>query len=167
MADGGEAGCSLIELNAGFERLTDYDREDALTHNCRFLQAHPDSRAVAHNPDLADVRTFLSDTTQTHNRTCVLNFRKCGQPFVNQVSLTRIYNMDGSCAFILGSQFDLTGAAPEDLLHYNEIYEEYLGRFKLNTREAKILRRTADCLDRAAKTIAQSHVLIANIRLSI
>lgn len=87
--------------NAGFQRLTGYTALELLGRNCRFLQG-PDTDTAA----VAEVRAALAA-----GRTCdveLLNYRKDGTPFWNQLSISPVHDADGLLTHFVGVQRDVT-----------------------------------------------------------
>ncbi len=70
----------LVWLSQGFTRINGYDREDAVGHNCRFLQADPSDPAAVHRMRSAIARS-------EHTRVHVWNEGMSGGGFWSLVSL--------------------------------------------------------------------------------
>jgi phosphoserine phosphatase RsbU/P len=91
----------LIFVNPAFEQVTGYSREEAIGYNCRFLQG-PDT-----DPKAAEtIRTAIRE-----QRPCVveiLNYRKDGTPFWNRLTITPVYDVDGTVTHYIGIQLDVT-----------------------------------------------------------
>jgi len=91
----------LVWVNEGFEELTGYDAEDAIGQNCRFLQGErtdPEKAAALRE----GIREEEPVTVE------LLNYRKDGMPFWNQVDVVPIYDDEGELVHYLGSQSDVT-----------------------------------------------------------
>lgn len=92
---------ALIYCNAGFERITGYPVEEAVGQNCRFLQGdETDEEAVAQLRAAIEAR----ESTQVE----LLNYRKDGSTFWNEVTLAPITEDDGSVRYYAGFQQDVT-----------------------------------------------------------
>ncbi|MBA4062986.1 MAG: hybrid sensor histidine kinase/response regulator [Isosphaera sp.] len=92
----------IIYASPGFERLTGYAGAEVLGRNCRFLQG-PGTDPQA----LAAVREALRV-----GRPCdveLLNYRKDGTPFWNQLLLSPIRDAAGRLTHFVGVQTDVTG----------------------------------------------------------
>jgi PAS domain S-box-containing protein len=101
IADADQPDTPLIYLNDGFERLTGYDETAALGRNCRFLQgAATDPAAVS---GVAEGIETDEPTTRE-----VLNYRKDGTPFWNQLRVGPIADDAGEVTHYLGIQADIT-----------------------------------------------------------
>ena len=91
----------LIYANIGFEVMTGYSVQEAVGHNCRFLQD-----AGTEQSELDKVRTAIK---AGEARTVVLkNYKKSGEEFMNQLSLTPIRDADGQVVYYVGIQSDVT-----------------------------------------------------------
>ncbi len=91
----------LVYVNPAFEIMTGYTLEEAQGKNCRFLQA-----AQRDQPGLTIVREALRAKRET--LTLLRNFRKNGEPFWNELSLSPIRNRDGEVTHFVGIQNDVT-----------------------------------------------------------
>lgn len=93
----------IIACNEAFLALTGYARDEVVGRNCRFLRG-PDTE-----PDLTEeLRGAVRDRRTTLVE--ILNYRKDGTPFRNAVMLAPIFDADGKLRYIMGSQFDVSGA---------------------------------------------------------
>ncbi|AYL97603.1 PAS domain-containing protein [Mucilaginibacter celer] len=87
----------IIFCNPAFERLTGYTKDEVIGRNCRFLQG-PDRSQSA----LSLVREAISESK---NCTVVLkNYRKDGVSFLNELSLSPIFDNDGKLLHLVGIQ---------------------------------------------------------------
>jgi PAS domain S-box-containing protein len=91
----------LVFVNPSFERTTGYSRDEALGRNCRFLQG-PDT-------DPADVQR-IRDALKAEQPVTVtlLNYRKDGSAFWNELSLSPVYDAAGLLTHFVGIQADVT-----------------------------------------------------------
>ena len=91
----------LIYVNPAFERTTGYSYEEAVGRNCRFLQG-PDSDPAA----VQRIREALA--TEEHAVVTLLNHRKDGTAFWNELSLSPVYDGAGVLTHFVGIQADVT-----------------------------------------------------------
>lgn len=91
----------LIYVNAGFERMTGYTRDEIMYRDCRFLQNGQGDESV---------RQALRDAIAEGrpSRQVMLNFRKDGTPFWNELSITPMYNEADGRHYFIGIQKDVT-----------------------------------------------------------
>jgi PAS domain S-box-containing protein len=91
----------LVWVNPSFTRVTGYEYDDAVGRNCRFLQG------PATEPDaIAEIRAALAEhRTLT---TTLLNYRKDGTAFWNQLSISPVFDGDGELVSFVGVQTDVT-----------------------------------------------------------
>lgn len=91
----------LIWVNPAFTRTTGYTAADACGRNCRFLQGPATDRA-----EVARIRAAL-DAAEPVTST-LLNYRKDGTAFWNQVSISPVFDADGALANFVGVQVDVS-----------------------------------------------------------
>ncbi|MDP9435131.1 MAG: SpoIIE family protein phosphatase [Actinomycetota bacterium] len=91
----------LVFVNPAFERTTGYTAAEVLGRNCRFLQSEQTDPAA-----VAEVRRALRD--QEHAVVTLLNRRKDGTLFWNELSLSPVYDGDGRLTHRVGIQADVT-----------------------------------------------------------
>jgi PAS domain S-box-containing protein len=91
----------LVFVNPAFERSTGFTREEVLGRNCRFLQG-PDTDPA----DVQRIRDALA--AQEHVTVTLLNYRKDGTAFWNELSLSPVYDASGRLTHHVGIQADVT-----------------------------------------------------------
>ncbi len=91
----------LIFVNPAFERTTGYSAEEVLHTNCRFLQG-PDTDPAA----VQKIRDVLAK--REHRSVTLLNYRKDGTAFWNEVALSPVFDGDGELTHYVGIQSDVT-----------------------------------------------------------
>ncbi len=91
----------LVYVNPAFERTTGYSYDEVIGTNCRFLQG-PDT-------DPADVqRVRDAIRAEEHSVVTLLNYRKDGTAFWNELSLSPVYDGEGALTHFVGIQSDVT-----------------------------------------------------------
>ncbi|MEJ5943981.1 SpoIIE family protein phosphatase [Pseudokineococcus basanitobsidens] len=91
----------LVWVNPAFERTTGYSSADVTGSNCRFLQGPGTDRdAVARI-----ARALAEDEPVTE---VLLNFRKDGTAFWNEVVISPVFDADGRLTHHVGVQSDVT-----------------------------------------------------------
>jgi PAS domain S-box-containing protein len=91
----------IVLANQAFLDLTGYTAEEVLGRNCRFLQG-PRTAAA----DIDDLRRGLSEDRDVDVE--MLNYRKDGSTFINQLSISPVIGEDGELLYYFGSQKDVT-----------------------------------------------------------
>lgn len=88
-------------VNPAFEKITGYSQAEVVGRNCRFLQG-PDSD----QPGLTVIRNALKD-----QKSCTVNLRnyhKDGRLFWNELSISPIFDEQGSLSHYVGIQTDVS-----------------------------------------------------------
>ncbi|HST99958.1 MAG TPA: SpoIIE family protein phosphatase, partial [Geodermatophilus sp.] len=91
----------LIWVNPSFTRVTGYAAEEAIGRNCRFLQGPATDPAA-----VAGIRAGLEGRRTV--TTTLLNYRKDGTAFWNQLSVSPVFDGDGELVSFVGVQTDVT-----------------------------------------------------------
>ena len=91
----------LVWVNPAFTRITGYEFKEALGRNCRFLQGPATDRAVVQT-----MRKALDDSQSV--TVTVLNYRKDGTAFWNEVSMSPVFDGEGTLTNFVGVQADVT-----------------------------------------------------------
>ena len=92
----------IVFANQAFQDLSGYGAEDLLGRNCRFLQG-PDTDP-AHVQAIRDALAAKRDIAID-----ILNYRRDGTPFLNELFISPILDRDGRVLYHFGSQVDVTG----------------------------------------------------------
>jgi PAS domain S-box-containing protein len=91
----------VIFVNPAFERLTGYSAEEAAGRNCRFLQGpgtDPES--------VRKIREAIASAQEIN--AVILNYKKDGTPFWNDLTITPVRDDDGNVTHFIGVQNDVT-----------------------------------------------------------
>ena len=91
----------IIFANPGFSAITGYQPEEVLGRNCRFLQG-PDSEAAV----IKDIHNAIANQRPV-DRT-LLNYRKDGSPFWNELTIRPVFDQDGSLMNFVGLITDVS-----------------------------------------------------------
>ena len=101
IADMMQPDAPLIYCNRAFIELTGYSEDEALGRNCRYLQG-PDTDPSALNV----IRTAIAEGRSVNVE--LLNYRRDGTKFWNQLSLSPVLDDDGCVTHYVGTQTDVT-----------------------------------------------------------
>ena len=91
----------IIFVNDAFCRLTGYARAEIVGCNCRFLQGPATDR-----DDIARIRAAVAARDKIE--IAILNYRKDGTAFWNQLLLAPVKDAGGEVAYFFASQYDVT-----------------------------------------------------------
>jgi PAS domain S-box-containing protein len=91
----------VIYTNPAFSRITGYQLEEVLGRNCRFLQGPATDRET-----VAQIREGIN--TQREVKVTLLNYRKDGQPFWNELKISPVFSAQGKLLYFVGIQTDVT-----------------------------------------------------------
>jgi PAS domain S-box-containing protein len=91
----------IIYSNPAFSRITGYESEEVLGRNCSFLQGSgTDPQTVAQIRAAIEHRQDVKAT--------LLNYRKDGQPFWNELKVSPVFSNAGDLLYFVGIQTDVT-----------------------------------------------------------
>jgi PAS domain S-box-containing protein len=91
----------LVWVNPSFTRVTGYEYDEAVGSNCRFLQGPATDPAA-----VQEIRDALAG--QRPLTTTLLNYRKDGTAFWNQLSVSPVFDGEGELVSFVGVQTDVT-----------------------------------------------------------
>ena len=101
IADARLAHNPVIYVNPAFEQITGYSATDVIGQNCRFLQ-----RTDNQQPALNELR--LSIQSGTSYKVVLRNYRKDGNLFWNELSISPIHDENGKLSHFIGIQTDIS-----------------------------------------------------------
>lgn len=109
MADATRPDMPLVYANDAFCSITGYSLDEALGHNCRFLQG-PDTDAEA----VARIRQAIRNEQSIE--VVLLNYKKDGTKFWNHLELSPVCDSDSRCAHYIGILQDITRQREQEAL---------------------------------------------------
>ncbi|MDL0432701.1 EAL domain-containing protein [Marinobacter sp. TBZ242] len=128
----------LIYVNPAFERMTGYHAEEMIGRNCRILQG-PDTNPVA----IARIRSGLAALREVH--TSLVNYRKDGSSFWNDLYIAPVRNTAGEVTHFIGIQTDISDRIrQEEVLTFQASHDSLTGlpnRIYLESHLEGICRR--------------------------
>jgi diguanylate cyclase (GGDEF)-like protein/PAS domain S-box-containing protein len=120
----------ITYCNESFQRMTGYTLAEIVGQNCRFLQGPDTDRAT-----VAQIRTLLRH--EQPFQVILLNYRKDGTPFWNELSITPLHDEQGRLTHHIGVINDITERKlMQDALRASE--EKFRGFFE-QSRDGLIL----------------------------
>jgi PAS domain S-box-containing protein len=122
----------LVWVNPSFSRITGYSTEEAVGRNCRFLQGPATDPAR-----VEELRKALGE--QQPITTTLLNYRQDGTAFWNQLSITPVFDGDGTLVSFVGVQTDVT-----ERVRVEEERAAAFGAERVARREAEAARADAE-----------------------
>jgi len=144
----------LVWVNPSFTRVTGYEQDDVVGRNCRFLQG------PATDPAAVDEirRAIAQRSTVT---TTLLNYRKDGTAFWNQLSISPVFDGSGDLVSFVGVQTDVT-----ERVRVEHEREAAFAAEQAARREAELARSIAEQA-RSDAEHAQADAERAQTRLSL
>src|SRR3954453_1838577 len=91
----------LVWVNPSFTRVTGYEQDDVVGRNCRFLQGPATDPAA-----VDEIRRAIAERRTV--TTTLLNYRKDGTAFWNQLSISPVFDGEGALVSFVGVQTDVT-----------------------------------------------------------
>jgi len=101
VADARQPDYPIVLANDAFLDLTGYSAEELVGRNCRLLQGESTSKEA-----VAEIRAIIG--AEGEGTVEILNYRKDGSAFWNQLHLSAIRDDDGRLAYYFASQIDVT-----------------------------------------------------------
>jgi PAS domain S-box-containing protein len=122
----------LIWVNPSFTRMTGYEYGEAVGRNCRFLQGPATDPAA-----VEEIRTALRQRRPV--TTTLLNHRKDGTAFWNQLSISPVLDGDGELVSFVAVQTDVTARVRVEREREAAFAAEQTAR-----KEAELARATSE-----------------------
>lgn len=103
--------CPIMYVSDNFQNLTGYSRHDILGKNCRFLQAPGGNveggswREYVDNAAVLNIKKKLEAGEEVQQS--LINYRRCGTPFLNLLTMIPIPWDSDEIRYIVGFQIDL------------------------------------------------------------
>jgi two-component system, cell cycle response regulator len=109
----------IIYVNPAFERMTGYTADEVIGKNCRFLQG-----SRREQPGLSDLRDSIK--RKQGALVSLVNLRKDGSEFWNELSITPLIDRQGQTTHFVGIQKDVTARvkAAEQIARYQRQLEQ-------------------------------------------
>lgn len=109
----------LIYANPAFERMTGYNSDEILYRDCRFLQNGQGDEQARYQ-----LREAIEEGRPA--RQVMLNFRKDGSAFWNELSITPVFHEGDGRRYFIGIQKDVTDqvAAQERIMQLEQALAE-------------------------------------------
>lgn len=93
----------VIYVNPAFTGITGYQPEETIGRNCRFLQG-----AETNPQTIRKIGQAVRE--QRGIKTTILNYRKNGEPFWNELKISPVFSTTGDLLYFVGTQTDVTEA---------------------------------------------------------
>lgn len=144
----------LIYVNPAFEQITGYSAAEVLGSNCRFLQGKKTSQ-----PAVSLLRAAIK--TGEHCTVTLLNYRKDGTPFWNELTISPIYDDNNTLTHFVGIQSDISDRIiAEQALRLEKNKSE---RLLLNILPKPIVEKLKQFEGSLAQQFPEATILFADI----
>lgn len=107
----------IVYANPGFEKLTGYDLSEILGYNCRFLQGDKTNR-----DDVTRMREAIKQGEGIEVE--LLNYKKDGTPFWNELVISPVKNGEGQVTHFIGVQSDSTDRREKEIAQSAQLMAE-------------------------------------------
>jgi len=150
----------LVYVNEKFTELSGYSREEVLGKDCRFLQGLETKECASVN-----IQKQLATGSPIHTE--LLNYRKDGTPFWNELVIQPLRDGKGTLLYYIGLQVDVTRRKQTEALFdvQQEIYQGIEKGYALNVLLQKICDVAESFFQQQTKCSIQ--LLDANDRLLV
>ncbi|MEO1620284.1 MAG: PAS domain-containing protein, partial [Cyanobacteria bacterium J06632_3] len=134
----------IVYVSPSFETLTGYTSDEVIGKNCRFLQGEETNQLGT-----KDIRQALSSGTGC--KVLIHNYRKNGQPFWNELTISPLIDPEGVVTHYVGALIDISHyldtfkALQQSEARYRHLYEEQ-NKAKENLRRSEALLRAINNL---------------------
>lgn len=133
----------IVLVNDAFCNISGYSREETMGRNCRFLQGPRTSAQT-----VARIRQALQGQQIFSGE--ILNYRKNGQPFWNDLEIAPVFGADNAITHLVGITKDITEKKAADL-----IIEQDRAAIQSNQQQLRILsRRVLEAQETERKRLA-------------
>lgn len=155
ISDPHSADDPIIWVNPAFERVTGYSATDMVGRNCRVLQGpRTDRTVVARIHEALQQGHTVADT--------LLNYRKDGSPFWNQVVISPVYDADGRLTHHVGIQADVTARVEQERAREAALGEAQAARARLHLL-AQVSEELARRLDYDDALVALAEIAVSRL----
>lgn len=124
----------LIYVNKGFEELTGYCADEIIGHNCRFLQGDKTKQS-----GIQIIAEAIREQKQCEVE--ILNYRKNGEAFWNELQITPLFDEQGQIEYFIGIQKDITRKKQEHdaRMLFEKVFQNTLQGVMITDKYANIL----------------------------
>ena len=141
----------LVYVNDPFLRLSGFSREEVLGQNCRLLQG-PETLDYS----IQSIRNQIATGDSIHTE--LLNYRKDGTPFWNELVIQPLRDEKGTLLFYIGLQTDVTNRKQTEALFVvqQEIYQGIEKGYALSV----LLQKVCDVAERFFQQDTKCSILL-------
>lgn len=124
----------LIYVNKGFEDVTGYSAQEILGSNCRFLQGDQTKQEC-----VQIIREAIRN--QCSCEVEILNYKKNGETFWNELQLTPLFDEHGELEYFIGIQKDVTARklAQEARALYEKVFHNTMQGVIITDQHSNII----------------------------
>lgn len=158
ITDPRQADNPIVYVNPGFCAMTGYVPDEILGRNCRFIQG-PLTDPATRN----DIRQAIREEKPWHG--IMIDYHKNGTPFVNEVTITPIFDETGRIVSWVGQQTDVTEREQSRQLLEERVQERTVdlanSQIEILNRLARAAEYRDDDTGRHTQRVAYTSALLA------
>ncbi len=144
----------LIFVNKGFTAMTGYSAEEVMGKNCRFLQG-----SMRQQDGVKKIRHAIANKKSIRQE--IINYKKDGAMFWNRLSITPVFDKDGSLTHFIGVQYDISLQKEKEALEHKLSYQAMVNEITASAENKQRKEIGEELHDNINQLLAVSKLYVA------